>query len=234
MVPGHGIAKFWKEDLAVDESWFGIFPGDGPRLLEHIKAGVERAAANPNSILVFSGGQTRPPAGPLSEGATYWHAARAMNWFGHPEVEQRAFAEEFARDSFENLLFSVLLYHRHAARLPDLITITGWDFKEERYDFHASTLGLLSIMRYVGVNTPEDAPGNPKEAVLKGEAGVLAQFKMTPWGSKGELAAKKAKRDPFLRRGLAYYSSDVDELVRSGHMSVLDSCPLEPEVKFIL
>ena len=33
--------------------------------------------------------------------------AEAAKWFGHPEVRNRTFTEEHARDSFENMLFSL-------------------------------------------------------------------------------------------------------------------------------
>lgn len=68
----------------------------------HITAGIEAAAAETDSLLVFSGGATRPTTGPDTEGASYFRVADAMGlWKG--TVRARATSEDFARDSFENL-----------------------------------------------------------------------------------------------------------------------------------
>ena len=75
------------------------------------QAGVEAAAANPAALLLFSGGATRAQAGPLSEGASYWAVTNAAHWFDAPQVRDRAFTEEHARDSYENLLFSLCRFH---------------------------------------------------------------------------------------------------------------------------
>lgn len=62
---------------------------------------------DPEALLLFSGGQTRRAAGPRSEGLSYWVVAEAAGWWGHEDVRNRTFTEEHARDSFENLLFSL-------------------------------------------------------------------------------------------------------------------------------
>lgn len=68
-------------------------PGQAQTFLDHIRIGIETAAADPNALLLFSGGQTRQAAGPRSEGLSYWMVAEAAGWFGHPEVRSRAFTE---------------------------------------------------------------------------------------------------------------------------------------------
>lgn len=75
--------------------------------LDHIRLGIEEAAADPDALLLFSGGQTRRAAGPRSEGLSYWVVAEAAGWFEKEGVRNRTFTEEHARDSWENLLFSV-------------------------------------------------------------------------------------------------------------------------------
>jgi len=66
-------------------------------MLAHIQRGVELAAADNHSLLLFSGGQTRAAAGPRSEGGGYWEAAAASGWFGFPETKERVHTEEQAR-----------------------------------------------------------------------------------------------------------------------------------------
>ncbi len=63
--------------------------------------------------MVFSGGETRSSMGPITEGASYFRVADAMNlWEGENvdvsnNVRARTVAEEFATDSYENLIFSI-------------------------------------------------------------------------------------------------------------------------------
>ena len=47
--------------------------------MAHIRRGVEVAAKDPSAVLVFSGGQTRPDAGPRSEGVSYFRVAEHFN-----------------------------------------------------------------------------------------------------------------------------------------------------------
>ena len=68
----------------------------------HIQAGIDHAEQDPDSLLVFSGGETRAKTGPMTEGSSYFHVADAMDmWKG--TVRARTVTEEFATDSFENL-----------------------------------------------------------------------------------------------------------------------------------
>lgn len=46
-------------------------------------------------------------AGPKSEGESYFFVADHYDWWGKPDLRARALTEEYARDSFENLLFSI-------------------------------------------------------------------------------------------------------------------------------
>ena len=89
MVAGHAVTI--KGDLtAVDRderTWYLLPYQTGQDLpaefVRHIREGVSLAAADPRSLLVFSGGQTRGDAGPRSEGASYWLVAERFAWWGH-------------------------------------------------------------------------------------------------------------------------------------------------------
>lgn len=54
-----------------------------------------------------TGGKTRVLAGPKSEGESYFFIADHFDWWGKPDLRARASTEDFARDSFENILFSI-------------------------------------------------------------------------------------------------------------------------------
>ena len=97
------------EDAGEDESdWFLLDyqKGQGlPQAIQgHIEAGIKEASRDPDSLLIFSGGETRAVTGPLTEGSSYFHVADAMNlWPEGSTVRARTVTEEFATDSFENL-----------------------------------------------------------------------------------------------------------------------------------
>jgi len=70
----------------VQSSWYlepyQRVPGQVDSFLEHIRGGVLEAAADPHALLLFSGGETRASAGPISEAASYWMVAQGQQWFG--------------------------------------------------------------------------------------------------------------------------------------------------------
>jgi hypothetical protein len=77
-------------------------------MLEHMRAGVELVAEDPTAVLIFSGGQTRRSAGPISEALSYYWASQHEGWWGHADsVPARTFLEEHATDSIENVLHSL-------------------------------------------------------------------------------------------------------------------------------
>ena len=169
--------------------------GEPPCYIEHIRFGIELVARQPASLLVFSGGQTRLKAGPRSEGQSYWTLASQFAWWGNAGVQARATAEEFARDSFENVLFGIARFRECTGHYPDSIEVFGWKFKRERFDLHRRTLKWPfgdECFKYHGVNNPPDLTGS-----LKGEAQALEAFKLDPFGTEEPLRAKRDRRNPF-------------------------------------
>ncbi|KAK3144715.1 hypothetical protein QOZ80_4AG0316840 [Eleusine coracana subsp. coracana] len=203
MVAGHSIytsASCGKTDR--EDSWFlepyQKHPGQAATFLAHIKEGVEIAAGDENALLLFSGGETRKDAGPRSEAQSYWAIAESKGWFGKDEsVRSRALTEEHARDSFENLLFSVCRFRELTGQYPQNITVVSYDFKEERFaQLHRTALGFPEG-RFFFSGTP--ATPAAREAAMKGEAAVRSQFLEDPYGCLGSLHVKRLKRDPFHR-----------------------------------
>ncbi|KAF8047417.1 hypothetical protein N665_3047s0005 [Sinapis alba] len=202
MVAGHSVytsSNCGKIDK--EESWFlesyQKHPGQAATFLSHIEKGVEAAGKDDESLLLFSGGETRKEAGPRSEAQSYWAVAESKGWFGKDDVRSRALTEEHARDSFENLLFSVCRFRELTGSYPQNITVVSYDFKEERFaHLHRSAMGFPES-RFFYLGTP--ASLSSKEGALKGEAIVRAQFQEDPYGCVGSLWRKKLKRDPFHR-----------------------------------
>ncbi|KAL9250205.1 hypothetical protein AKJ16_DCAP07507 [Drosera capensis] len=203
MVAGHSVYTSRSCGMADSEdSWFlesyQKYPGQAAMFLAHIQAGVEAVAKDDAALLLFSGGQTRKDAGPRSEAQSYWGVAESKSWFDEEEkVRWRALTEEHARDSFENLLFSVCRFREITGSYPRNITVVSYDFKQERFaSLHRSAIRFPeSNFFYVG--TPASATA--AESAKKGEALVRAQFQQDPYGCQGPLYRKKLKRDPFHR-----------------------------------
>ena len=124
MVAGHAVLTATQRTAVAvqrEDAWF-LEPfqhGQLPTMLAHIRRGIEIAAADNASLLVFSGGETRAAAGPRSEAASYWEAAEALGWYGMAQqVRPRTLLEAQARDSLENLLFALCRFREAAGRYP--------------------------------------------------------------------------------------------------------------------
>src|SRR5271166_4464371 len=90
LVAGHAV-PYRFDRLDSDEGWYlkHFQAGEGGLYVEHVRRGVELAAADTESLLLFAGGQTDGLAGPRSEGQGYWLVAEYFRWFGHEEVSER-------------------------------------------------------------------------------------------------------------------------------------------------
>jgi hypothetical protein len=209
IVAGHAVYRGSSfGDPMQDENWClqEFQRGEPPAYIEHIRAGVEMAARRPESLLVFSGGQTRRDAGPRSESESYREVAEHFEWWG-TGVGPRTATEEFARDSFENLLFGICRFYEWVGRYPWRVTIVSWAFKEERFELHRKAISFpTSRFRFIGVNNPVDLA-----LALEGELrNGLEPFRRDPYGTSKSLHAsgvgqvalgdKRKQRNPFDRQ----------------------------------
>lgn len=198
IVAGHAV--YVGQDLLhpeLDRNWFlqSFQRGEPPLYIGHIRSGVDVARDDPGSLLVFSGGQTRREAGPRSEGQSYWNLAEYFRWWSSPEVSGRSTTEEFARDSFENLLFSICRFKEWTGRYPQKIHVVSWTFKRKRFDLHREALRFpKSRFEFHGANQPEDLVG-----AEKGEAKAIAAFEKDPYGTGKDLGQKRVDRNPLSR-----------------------------------
>jgi len=196
VVAGHAICV----DVArceAEESWI-LLPfqrGEVGCYLGHIEAGVRAAAADPAAVLVFAGGYSRAEAGPRSEATSYYWIADRMGWFGHPEVRERTITEEFSRDSYENLLYSICRVREWAGSYPEHVTFVSWEFKRERFDLHRRTMGWpAERFTYLGPNNPPELA-----QAVEAEARNRAAYERDPYSASPEFRAKREARNPFRR-----------------------------------
>ncbi|CAE7887217.1 unnamed protein product, partial [Symbiodinium microadriaticum] len=228
MVAGHAVvmADSLEHIVHKESDWFleAYQRGqDLPQaLVSHIKAGVEAAALDPRALLIFSGGQTRAAAGPRNEGWSYYRVAEYFDWWGYsanrPDllreaqqrtqrtstflpVAQRAVTEEFALDSFQNVLFSLCRFKEVVGRYPDRVTIVSFTFKKQRFsELHRGALRFPSArFSYIGIQPP---PGSRFD-VVKAESGeheAAKLFQSDPYGCHSQtLVEKRRARNPFQR-----------------------------------
>lgn len=123
---------------------------------------AEILRADPSAVLLFSGGITRPIHPFQSEAQSYLALAFETNLVPL-HLQSRAFTEDYALDSFQNLLFSIMRYHElalaalaatataadgataadaaagteHEAKTssswPEKITVIGFEMKRKRF-----------------------------------------------------------------------------------------------------
>jgi hypothetical protein len=136
IVVGHSVMRLsgMKTADKDENSWYLLSyqksQGFPTIISSHVKKGVDLAIEDENSILIFSGGQTRKDVGPTSEAASYYYLADEKKWING--IKKRVFLEEYARDSYENLLFSICRFKEITGKYPQKITIVGFDFKAKR------------------------------------------------------------------------------------------------------
>jgi hypothetical protein len=208
VVPGHAI--FTGTDPQNHSDWVtdSWQIAHIPYYLQHIRVGLQlyesRYGSSEQAIVVFSGGQTRAKAGRTSEAASYKAAAQAMGLLT-PAMRGAVLTEAFARDSFENLLFSICTFKAHTGRYPARVDVVGYAFKEKRYvSQHAAAIRYRPVT-YVGL----DKELSPEHAALE-EASTIPQFAKDPYGCRPPLSTKRASRNPF---GQAHpYAAQCPEL----------------------
>jgi hypothetical protein len=203
LVAGHAV-PYRFDRLDTDEGWYlkHFQTGEGALFAGHVRLGVEAAARDGDSLLVFAGGQTDAVAGPRSEGQGYWLVAEHMEWFGQPEVRERSTTEEFSMDSFENLLFGLCRFRELTGAYPERVTAVGWAFKGPRFDLHREAVCWpASSFEYLGAGDPPNLAQN-----IGFERARAELFRRDPYGAGEEAAAKRANRN-FSRRQHGYHRS---------------------------
>ncbi|MCJ1273945.1 hypothetical protein MMC21_001738 [Puttea exsequens] len=131
--------------------------GETLTFIKHIKAGIQKLEELPDSLLVFSGGATKPYRTSLSEGTSYLTLAHALT-AASPYLHARMASEPHATDSYQNVLFSLLLFYRRAQAYPTALTIVSHDFKHKRFvEVHLRALRwpVGRGLRFLGVDPPE-------------------------------------------------------------------------------
>ncbi|KAL7273750.1 hypothetical protein RUND412_003370 [Rhizina undulata] len=165
----------------VDDEWkfHGDFQkGEPPTYIRHIEEGIKAAAADPDSLLIFSGGETISRAGPRSEALSYYEVAAARSLLSS-SLRNRTTTETFALDSYQNLLFSICRFHEITSTYPASITLISHGFKQYRFEqLHRKALRYPSEnFHFVGINVPGYyADADVKEKIERGEEKTVKEW----------------------------------------------------------
>lgn len=165
------------------------------------------AEADEKALLILSGGQTRLGL-QLSEARSYFDIAQVHGYWDASSVQTRITMEEYARDSYENVLFSLARFFECTGHYPSHLTIISWSFKGARFVHHAATLRWpMEQFTFEGVGEP---PVRLEEAI-NAENKTLALFQADPTGTEpdGILQAKRSARNPYRRTPGYVQPSDV-------------------------
>ncbi len=199
LLPGHGIQ--WCTEVGkspTDESCWYLQPyqkGQVALFLAHIRRAIEEAANDPKALLIFSGGQTRPGVGLRTESHSYFSAAEKLGYFTDfdgTNVYDRSVSEDFAKDSLENLMFSVCRFKEITGQYPRKITVVGFPFKAQRFiELHRKAMNFpLENFKYIGV----DVKGIKQSHIVDD---AYADFKNDLYGCGKKLIGKRRSRNPY-------------------------------------
>ncbi|KAL0484355.1 hypothetical protein AKO1_004995 [Acrasis kona] len=223
MVPCHAI--YTGGDVTSAQSWIlEEYQKDSNQhliFISHIEEGIKLLSRNKDALLVFSGGMTRANSNGKSEAGGYWDVAREK--IEDESVRSRIVTEDFARDSFENLLFSLARFYEMTLKWPSKIVTVGFEFKRKRFeDLHRKALTWpVDKFQYVGID-PVSAVD--VEKARKGELqNSFLPFSDDLYGCRSSLLKKRISRNPYRRT--APYKLSVPSM-----SALFDWCPDGDEI----
>ncbi|KAG0691284.1 hypothetical protein C6P40_002675 [Pichia californica] len=194
-----------------------------------------------DSVLVISGGYTKKLI-KKSESSSYYNVALKSGILKNPyfKLNKNIFLEEYARDSYENVLFSLATFYKNFNKFPQKITIIGFGFKKERFlSSHLSTIGYYFLPNIINDQLDfNNLPDNNNHAKYISSGPIISNndidndnywqnlynnekknaldlFKLNPFGSKNSLLNnKKLKRDPWNKHNevFNFYKSNNETL----------------------
>lgn len=154
-------------------------------------------AATEQNVNETVDGEENSPRGISQQHQKYLHQSTTST------VRARTIAEEYATDSFENLLFSICRFHEVTGSYPQQISLVSFSFKRQRFEtLHAAALlWPLDHFHYVGIDPPSYT-GFDLQLSSEGErTNSLVPFQSDPYGCHSDILQNKRKeRNPFSRR----------------------------------
>ncbi len=162
--------------------WHGGYRGQELAYEDHIKKAFDLVLSplDRDHMLVLSGGHTRPELKINKTEAEGMYLYAKENAIARNDIEKRIIFELYARDSFENLFFSLLAFKKETGDWPQKVVVVSFDFKRTR--FNAISKGLrLPAFRFFGFGDNYLPPEHKEKAQIS-ERNIINQII-----NKGEL-----------------------------------------------
>ncbi|HUE03474.1 MAG TPA: ElyC/SanA/YdcF family protein [Bryobacteraceae bacterium] len=139
--------------------WYGGHQNEDRLYETHVRDAFRIYAEEGYQALALSGGRSRPQLADMvsnSEAEGMWEYARAAALVRDPAA---VLLEQFGRDSFENLFFAMLCFHRKFGEWPSRVGAVSWKFKALRFYLIACGLRLAEgRFRFFGSGDPAGQP----------------------------------------------------------------------------
>lgn len=141
----------------------GFKQGEHLTFIRHIEAAFKAAANDNRSAIVFSGGCTNRDYPDLSEARSYLDAVRALGELKTWDI----LLEQLATDSYQNLLFSIILFRKKFGYYPSNVKVVTHDFKAPRFrDLHAQAIHWPATrFEVIGINPPFSGKFSPDSVI---------------------------------------------------------------------
>ena len=151
MLAGHAIFQ--------DGVWHGGHQNEDRHYGQHVRDVFRIFADEGYHALALSGGRSRPH---LADRVSNSEAEGMLEYArrsGLPCDPDAILQERYGRDSFENLFFSMLAYHRRFGEWPSRVGAVSWKFKALRFYLIACGLQLAGgRFRFYGSGDPDSQP----------------------------------------------------------------------------
>ncbi|KAE9408607.1 hypothetical protein BT96DRAFT_985487 [Gymnopus androsaceus JB14] len=214
IVPGHAIWNGASADSRLDETFWTLesYQRSSGRLeafYQHIaqaqtfSVGIQWVGylyfldySSPPSLTHFNRGQTRSGT-TTTEAESYLRLAIQSNLI--PSDFVRTTTENYALDSYQNLLFSIARFHEYTGVYPERITVVGYEMKRRRFtDLHRTAIRWPKHQfEYIGIDTRDAKENN---IALEGEKlSGYTPYSKDLYGCHSELLRKRRARNHSLR-----------------------------------
>jgi hypothetical protein len=137
-------------------------PSEHTTFLQHIQESISivNSSKQDDHLIVFSGGATYPSHPELSEAKGYlnaatWLVSRFFSQYANLLLTKFA-VEEYATDTFQNILFSILKFHEVKQRYPAEIIVVTHAFKSHRIQLHRDAIAWTKPFRIHGIDPQFD------------------------------------------------------------------------------
>ncbi|KAJ3988843.1 hypothetical protein F5890DRAFT_1402318 [Lentinula detonsa] len=208
MVPGHAIWNGASAKNRLDEDLWTLEPyqrhsGRIEAFYQHIVHATKLTLQDENSLVVFSGGQTRRDT-TTTEAESYLRLAMQANLL--PRDFIRATTENFALDSHQNLLFSIARFHEYTGAYPTKITVVGYEMKRKRFtDLHRVAVRWSKHQfEYIGIDSDDEST-----VAQEGELRTYSETSQDMYHCHSQLLQKRMNRN-YHRRYHPYHVSSPE------------------------